>query len=162
MNGTFNINQFFEKLFNEPPPPKNTIDITFNNLSNTKELFEMLYNIFIKGLNIKFGNNDVIDIKYISNNDFNIFQKYFESMGLKLHCDIFHILQICSLNDIDIATKNTLNEKYDKSVLKHFKRNITKKDLLNYKNCKSNKLIDYKNQVIIGDNIYIIYFSFIV
>ena len=82
-------------------------------------------NIFIKGLNIKFGKNDVIDIKYISNNDFNIFQKYFESIGLKLHCDIFHILQICSLNDIDIDTKNTLNEKYkeiDKSVLKHFKR----------------------------------------
>ena len=104
------FDNFIDKIFtNEIKDPK-TYNLSVN-ISNLKEIFEMLLMVFTKGMKILYGNNGVVDLKNISESEFNVVKDYFMSMGYKLIVAVYSESEYFSNNitkyaDI-IINKNT-------------------------------------------------------
>ena len=161
------ILEFADKIFKEDPTPIRSIVISFDNVNDTKTLFEALITLFTEGMKILFGINGKVDLETICLDDFNKIVHYFSSMGIKLITHKFHITQV---KKMDILNKyymeHDLNIQYN--VTNHTEEfdthnfDIPNKELfINYKTLSSNTLVDYKYQLYVYNFVYIIQFDFI-
>ena len=130
---------------NEPLEPKSVqLEIP---LDNTKEMFEFLLHLFTESMKFKYSENgDTVDLKSCSISQMQKLNRYFMSFGLCFVYKVYH------MDQLDIG-KNYNNIKYPNKV--------DLEDMIPYKTVVSDKLIDYKFQIKIGEEIYIIFFSFI-
>lgn len=150
-----------KKIFLEPPKSQNSINIQFENINKTTELFETFLQLFTEGMKIKFGKNEKVNLSLISKEDFNIMEKYFLSMGIKLYYHIYHIQQVEqleNLNQTHLKSEYDIKNRLSEEQLKNFEK-LNPDFLINYKKSKSNNLKDLKFQIKIEDLIYVIYFE---
>lgn len=76
-------------IFSEPPgePRSRTIEFDTNNI---KQLFESLLIIFTNGMKLLFGNLEgVVELENLSEQDINLVQRYYESMGFRFYFDVY-------------------------------------------------------------------------
>ena len=66
-----------EKIFSEPPKKKNSIVISFENIGDTKTLFEALIYLFTQGMKILYGVDGKVNLEMITLEEFNIMISYF-------------------------------------------------------------------------------------
>jgi len=161
------INELVNKIFNEGIKPEKSIQVSFDGIENSKELFEILITVFTEGMKIHFGKNEKVDLNILSLKEFEKIIKYFRSIGILLCFHKFHVKQLERMENEGVHENITY--KYD-----IYNRNITNEYInsnyqdipipeyfINYKNVSSNILSDYKFQIRVSDNIYIIYFKFL-
>lgn len=156
-----------ELFYNDIKKPK-SIEILFEGMNNTKELFETLLTIFTEGMKIHYGVNNTVDLNSITEEQFTKIINYFLSIGILLQYHKFHILQIENLDNLYIKQKNIVF-KYDleesnidkEYILENYKDIPTKELLIPYKQINSNNIEDYKFQIRVKDNVFVLYFKFI-
>jgi hypothetical protein len=127
------LDNFVEKIFTCSIKPKNTYNLQVD-ITNIKDLFEMLLMVFTKGMKILYGNNGVVVLKNISETQLYKMKDYFLSIGYKLNIQIY--------NEIEYASKN---------IIKYSNYNINNKTKL------SELVLPFKSENIV----YIISFDFI-
>ena len=148
-------NSFVNMVFKNNPKPLKYYDVTFE-AKDSLDLFENLLDIFTKGCVILYGENNKVNLNKLNMDDFNNLNMYFNSFGINLHFKINHISQISKIDNYVYDYKPINQNEIDKLYLDK----IDQSDLVNYKFCKTNKLVDYKYQLRSDDLMYIIYFSF--
>jgi hypothetical protein len=120
MEKEINFDELILTLFNNPPKPQNTFGVSFINKdsnTNLKEIFENLLILFTEGMKILFGSEGKVNLELLSDDDIKLFNKYMESIGLKLIIDI-HIEEDGTIYDynrykytnLNITTNTKLNE----------------------------------------------------
>ena len=127
------LDNFVEKIFTCSIKPKNTYNLQVD-ITNIKDLFEMLLMVFTKGMKILYGNTGVVVLKNISETQLYKMKDYFLSIGYKLNIQIY--------NEIEYASKN---------IIKYSNYNINNKTKL------SELVLPFKSENIV----YIISFDFI-
>jgi len=158
------IEKLIDKLFNTAIQKPNSIQVSFEGMDNTRELFETFITIFTEGMKIHYGNNGHVDLDSLSHKDFELMKNYFASIGLQLNYHRFHVQQIENMENRGTC-KQYISVVYDYTKitdeeLKNSYPDTPSSDMLiNYKNVKTNSLGDYKFQIRVKDNIYIVYFS---
>ena len=133
------LEELVDTLFNNPPKDPKSFGISFvNKDSNTdlKEVFENLLILFTEGMKILYGNNGTVNLDILTENDINNFNKYMNSIGLKLLVDI-RVLE------------EGINQDYSK--FKYTNINITSRTKLN----------ELKLPFLTQRRVYIISFDFI-
>ena len=133
------LDELILNLFTNPPKEPNTIGISFiNQDTNTdlKEVFENLLILFTEGMKILFGRNGKVDLDGLNANDINNFNKYMNSIGLKM---IFEIRYL------------TVGVNEDYSRFKYTNKQITERTKLN----------ELKLPFLTQSKVYIISFDFI-
>jgi len=81
------IDELINNIFYSPPKNEKSISLDLD-CENTKELFNVLVEIFTKGMKIKFGNyNGVVNMDELVLEDFELIVEYFASFGFKLFFD---------------------------------------------------------------------------
>lgn len=128
-------NNFIEFIFSNEPKSIKSIDLKFEN-TNLKNLFEDLLDIFTKGMKLKYGKNDKVDLSSLTKHNIEHFNKYFNSFGFELNINI---------EPFDIINGN----KYE--YMKYDKININ----------SNTKLNELKLPFLSNDIVYIISFDFI-
>lgn len=164
-----NISNLSKNIFLNDLKPIKSIQIEFENIKNTKELFQSLLSIFTEGMILLYGKNGKVDITTINDNDFLKITSYFQSFGINIFFHKFYIKQIEDLeNELNYENKLiNINYKLQEKLLTKdeiFNRYPEKpgKHLLEkYQYLNSNILKDFKYQIRIKDTVYIIYFDFI-
>lgn len=165
------IYDLVNKIFKSDPQPQKSIIVQFDNIGNTCDLFESLLLLFTEGMKIKYGNNTgKVNIDSLLPEQIYTIIRYFTSIGIRLHLHKFHIQQLEKFEN----TSNTFspNVKYtynitkrvsEKYILENYEENTDNMGelLTDYKKTTSDKLVDYKYKIRVGDNIYIIYFDYI-
>ena len=120
MEKEIDFDELILTLFNNPPKPPNTFGVSFinkDNNTNLKEIFENLLILFTEGMKILFGSQGKVNLELLSEDDINLFNKYMESIGIKLNIDI-HIEEDGIIYDysrykytnLNITTRTKLNE----------------------------------------------------
>lgn len=109
-------NNFIEFIFSNEPKSVKSIDLKFEN-SNIKNLFEDLLDIFTKGMNLKYGKNNKVDLSLLNENNIEQFNKYFNSFGFKLniHIEPYNFInsskyEYMKYDKININSNTKLNE----------------------------------------------------
>lgn len=160
------INELIDTLFNNEIKPIKSIQVSFEGMENTKELFETLITIFTEGMKIHFGKNKNVDLNSLTLIEFEKIVKYFASIGILLCFHKFHIKQLEDMEN-ELSNPNIIYkyEIYTNLSDEYIKENYNDIALpeyfIYYKNIKSNKILDYKFQIRVVDNIYVIYFKFL-
>ena len=158
------------KIFNDDVKPPKSITVSFENLENIKELFEVLLLLFTRGMRMLFGRNGIVKLDCVSEKDFFKMIRYFYSIGIKLIFHKFHIQQIQKMEneELMISGKKLIQYIYrvenpvtDDFLEKNYPEKPHKNLLTDYKKISSDKLIDYKYKIRVKDNIYIIYFDYL-
>jgi len=161
------INDLIDNLFYTPPKPLNSIKVSFEGMENTRELFETLLTIFTHGMKIHYGNeNNTVDLNNITEEQFSKIINYFLSIGIQLFYHKFHILQLEEL-DNTYKIHSNISFKYDlqdskinrEEILDKYKDKPTKNLLIPYKQINSSNLEDYKFQIRVKDNVFVLYFK---
>nr|QDY52467.1 hypothetical protein 10_8 [Mimiviridae sp. ChoanoV1] len=120
MEKEIDFDELILTLFNNPPKPPYTFGVSFinkDNNTNLKEIFENLLILFTEGMKILFGSQGKVNLELLSDDDIKLFNKYMESIGLKLIIDI-HIKEDGTIYDynrykytnLNITTNTKLNE----------------------------------------------------
>lgn len=163
------IDELAKKVFSEPPKETNSIQIGFDNLKNVRELFEALLMLFTEGMKILYGNNGQVNLDNLTIEDHMKVTRYFSSIGINIYLHKFHISQIGELE-----TKLLRIQKADPNLsVSYNTQNHISKDLfertyfetptpdmiIKFTDVHSGELIDYKHQLRVGDNVYVIYFG---
>lgn len=83
-------------LFSEKPKEQNTIKLELSdnveNLQIGLHIFQELLMIFTSGIKYLFGNGDeTVNITILTEEDINLMNQYFKSMGFKITIEIFTI-----------------------------------------------------------------------
>ena len=133
------LDELIDTLFNNPPKEPKAFGISFVNkdsMTDLKEVFENLLILFTEGMKILYGNNDKVNLDTLTENDINNFNKYMNSIGLKLLVDI-RVLE------------EGINQDYSK--FKYTNINITSRTKLN----------ELKLPFLTQRRVYIISFDFI-
>jgi hypothetical protein len=133
------LGDLIETLFDTAPKPPKTYGVSFvnqDNLTNLKEVFENLLTLFTAGMKILFGENGKVDLDKLSENDFKNFNKYMNSIGLKVEVAIIEVKE---------------NDTVDYSQLSYKKLKITNKT----------KLVELKLPLMVSNKIYIVQFDFL-
>jgi hypothetical protein len=133
------LEELIDTLFNNPPKEPKSFGIAFinkDNITDLKEVFENLLILFTEGMKILYGNNGTVNLDTLTENDINSFNKYMNSIGLKLLVDI-RILE------------EGINQDYSK--FKYSNINITSRTKLN----------ELKLPFLTQKKVYIISFDFI-
>ena len=160
------INDLIEDLFhNEIKEPK-SIEVCFEGMNNTQELFETLLTIFTEGMKIHYGKNNTVDLNSITEEQFTKIVNYFLSIGIILYYHKFHILQIEKLDNSSAPHENIMF-KYDlqesnidkEYILENYKDIPTKDLLIPYKQVNSPHVEDYKFQIRVKDHVFVLYFK---
>jgi hypothetical protein len=159
-----NIKELANKVFSTLPQEENSINVEFEFIEKTEELFETFLELFTEGMKILYGENDQVDLSVLSIKEFKKVEKYFKSMRIKLYYHIFHIQQIEELENQN--NKSDFQVKYDteltltnEQLCANFPESPTKDMLIKYKLITSNNIIDYKFQLKVKDILYVIYFE---
>ena len=161
------INDLIDNLFNTEPKPPNSIKISFEGMENIRELFETLLTIFTHGMKIHYANeNNTVDLNTISEQQLSKIVNYFLSIGIILFYHKFHILQLEELDNCkkiydNIEFKYDLQQPIDDKdkILAEYKDKPTKELLIPYKQINSSNLEDYKFQIRVKDNVFVLYFK---
>ena len=83
------LEELIISIFSEPPGEPRTRTITFDT-NNLKQLFESLLIIFTNGMKLLFGNSrGVVELENLSEENINLVQSYYESMGFRFYFDIY-------------------------------------------------------------------------
>ena len=83
-NITIDIDDMINNIFNNPPKDNKSIHLSFD-VNDEYELFKILVDILTSGLKILFGDaNGKVNINLITENDFKIIEKYFNSFGFDI------------------------------------------------------------------------------
>lgn len=85
-NEEIEIEDLITFLFDNEPKPPNSIKVTFDNI-DIKKLFESLLMIFTYGMRIKYSkdpDNKTVDLSNLSSQNLVEFNKYMNSIGIKL------------------------------------------------------------------------------
>jgi hypothetical protein len=139
--------EFFMHVFdrNEPLEPK-AVQLEIP-LDTTKELFEFLLHLFTESMKFKYSHDgETVDLKLCTDGQIRELNRYFMSFGLCFICKVYHV------NQFDIGN-NYNKDKYTEP--------ISLDNMIPYKSVVSDKLNDYKFQIKVDDEIYVIFFSFI-
>tara|TARA_B110000261_G_C13074519_1_gene353506 strand:- start:829 stop:1260 length:432 start_codon:yes stop_codon:yes gene_type:complete len=133
------LEELIETLFNNTPKDPKAFGISFVNeesITDLKEVFENLLIIFTEGMKILHGENGKVNLDKLTSNDIIHFDKYMNSIGLKIIIDI---------RDLEEG----VNQDYSK--FKYTNKNITEKTKLN----------ELKLPFLTQRKVYIISFDFI-
>lgn len=133
------LDELILNLFTNPPKEPKTIGISFINqesITDLKEVFENLLILFTEGMKILFGTNGKVDLDGLTHNDINNFNKYMNSIGLKMIFEIRYLTE-------------GVNEDYSR--FKYTNKVIT----------ESTKLNELKLPFLTQSKVYIISFDFI-
>ncbi len=159
MEFTFNEIDFDEliiNIFNNPPENPNTILINFDTF-DIKELFEKLLLIFNNGCKLLFSENGIkVDIFKLSDDNFILLNKYFNSFGINIHFKKFSVVQVSKFKSFLEGNINTFNN----NLFNEFS-NIELLDLISYKNSNSSNLEDLRFQLRVSDIVFILHFSYL-
>jgi hypothetical protein len=161
-----NISNLAKNIFLDDIKPLKSIQIEFEDMNNSKELFQSLVSIFTEGMILLFGNNGTVDLNTISSDEFMKIIQYFKSFGIQIFVHKFYIKQIENMEN-RISGNTLLNYKYDliepklsENVIQQLYPDLPTYDLMkNYKLINSDLLTDYKYQLRVKDSVYIIYFD---
>ena len=161
------IMDLVERVFKDEVKPANSIQVNFEGMDNTINLFETFITIFTEGMKIHFVNNGNVDLNSITQENFITIVGYFASIGVLLNYHKFHVKQLEKMENNN--SPDTLSYSYDlqdKDVTNDFIKNNYKDTpspnlFIKYKTIKSDRLPDYKFQIRVLDNIYVIYFEFL-
>ena len=83
------LEELIISIFSEPPGEPRTRTIAFDT-NNLKQLFESLLIIFTNGMKLLFGNSQgVVELENLSEENINLVQSYYESMGFRFYFDIY-------------------------------------------------------------------------
>ena len=121
MNGEkeLGLEELIDTLFSNPPKDPKAFGISFVNeesITDLKEVFENLLIIFTEGMKILHGENGKVNLDKLTSNDIIHFDKYMNSIGLKIIIDIREL-------------EEGVNQDYSK--FKYTNKNITEKTKLN-------------------------------
>ena len=156
------ITELAKNVFNNPPGGDNSINVEFECIEKTKDLFEIFIELFTEGMKILYGDNGIVDLKRLNSNEFKIVQQYFKSMRINLFFHIFHIQQIEQLENTYQSYKSHYNIIQTLTIDELetlFPEKPTLELLKKYSTVSSTNLIDYKFQLKVDDLLYVIYFS---
>jgi hypothetical protein len=132
--------------------PKNSVKLEIDTENGTvKEMFEMALQFFTTGMQVWYGNN--INLKNISQDEFERFRKFFEAVGLTFYVKIFTREQVDDFY-------------YNRKSDKEYNFELRPEHLLKYRECPSNNLIDHYFQLKVETgfsdySIYVINFDFL-
>jgi hypothetical protein len=145
--------ELIDGIFRSDPRDPYSIAIDFDQ-SSVKELFETFLRIFHRGSIILFGDdNDKVDLDKLTIDDFIYMGKYFKSFGI----DIF-FKKIPHHQYIDyISYISKSNHYYDSY---KYEQPIETVDIVKFRNQKYQKIDDFRYQIIVKDNLYILYFRY--
>ena len=148
-------NSFVKIVFTKGLKSPNYYSASFES-SNITELFEDLLDIFTKGCVILFSqDNKTVNLTKLTSQDFELINKHFNSFGMNIHYKINHISQVTKLDNHEYYYKPVPDEDIEKI----FHDSLVGSDLINYKECISNKLEDRRYQLRSDDLMYIVWFS---
>tara|TARA_B100001093_G_C26816445_1_gene1009934 strand:+ start:864 stop:1289 length:426 start_codon:yes stop_codon:yes gene_type:complete len=116
------INQLIERIFSEEPKNPNSIELSFIDQIELKDLFEFLLTFFTDGSKLLYGNQDgIVDITKWGDDEINKMKNYCQSIGFDV------IIEMYNKNDqetyyIDFNKMNYKKLKVDsKTELNEFK-----------------------------------------
>jgi hypothetical protein len=159
MEISFNEIDFDElilNIFNKEPEQPNSILINFDT-TDIKELFDRLLLIFNNGCKLLFSYNGLnVNIFKLTDNDFILLNKYFNSFGINIYFKKFSVVQVSKFKSF---LEGTIT-KFDTNLFNDFSE-IELLDLINFKNSNSNYLEDLRFQLRVNDIVFILYFSFL-
>jgi len=156
------IDTFIEYIFNTGIKPSNSICFSFDDTRNILELFKTLLEIFTKGCKILFSENGkTVDLKNLKKKDIELFQNYFLSFGIVFHYRLYNVYQVEKFLNSKITNKRSkiILKKNKKKLDDNYDNDICDDMLMDYKDVKSNNLIDYRYKIKIDNNFYILFFN---
>ena len=81
------IDELINNIFYSPPKNEKSINLDLD-CDDIKQVFQVLVEIFTKGMKIKFGDNaGSVNLDELALEDFNLMKEYFASFGFKLFFD---------------------------------------------------------------------------
>lgn len=104
------------------------IELSLGGVENNKDLFYFLIDLLCKGLILLFGNNNRVDLEYISLDNFKIMQAKIELAGIETVLDIKmntnNIIPGVNIRDIELMNDNSKLEDFifkviDKNLIYH-------------------------------------------
>ena len=109
------IEELFEAILSKPAEPPKSIDLSFVNEIELKDLFEFLLQFFTEISKTFFSNeNNTVDLEKLSELDLKRINNYIQSIGFTSTIDIF---PTSALDIFDIARLQ--NGKYNKITITH-------------------------------------------
>lgn len=140
-------------IFKSEPREPYSIAIDFD-LTSIRELFESFLRIFHRGSILLFGDeNEKVDLDRLSIEDFINMGRYFKSFGIDIY---FKKVPHQQYKDF-VAYLYSSSNSYDYTKYEHVLETV---DILKYKYQRVKKIDDYRYQIIVKDNLYILYFSY--
>jgi hypothetical protein len=118
-----NIDELFENILSKPAEPPKSIDLSFVNEIDLKDLFEFLLQFFTEISKTFFSNDqNIVELENLNDFDLKRINAYIESIGFKTIIDIYPVdsmdifniarLQNGKYNKITIGNSTKLNELY--------------------------------------------------
>ena len=164
MNKEGDIDSFINFIFRNEVKGVNSISFTSDEPKETIDLFKMLLEIFTKGCRILFSKDGKsVNLSLFSKSDVEKLQKYFLSFGIIFNWRKYHVTQVekflnsqISNNRIKISLKKSVKKRINN---KHYDNDISEGMLKDYKEVVSNNLSDYRFRLIVGDDVYILFFK---
>lgn len=149
------FDKFINDIFNSPPKKINSVNLSLTSL-NSSELFDRLINIFIEASGILFGNlNNNVVYKNLSIVDIDRVNQYFNSFGIQVFIKSCHHVLVNNLKRfINNQDPLQLSTQEEIEITSDYPDKPEVIDIIDYKNLRSDKLIDYRYQIV-EDNIYI-------
>lgn len=147
------FDDLIDGIFRSEPRDPYSISIDFD-LTSTRELFQSFLQIFHRGSIILYGDsNEKVDLDRLTMDDFIYIAKFFKSFGV----DIF-FKKIAKQQYKDfIAYISNSNNSYNSS---KYSTIIETADIVKFKYQYAKKIDDYRYQIIVKDNLYILYFNY--
>ena len=109
------IEELFEAILSKPAEPPKSIDLSFVNEIELKDLFEFLLQFFTEISKTFFSNDDnIVELEQLSELDLKRINNYIQSIGFSSTIDIF---PTSALDIFDIARLQ--NGKYNKITITH-------------------------------------------
>tara|TARA_B100002019_G_C20945528_1_gene438931 strand:+ start:46 stop:456 length:411 start_codon:yes stop_codon:yes gene_type:complete len=109
------IEELFEAILSKPAEPPKSIDLSFVNEIELKDLFEFLLQFFTEISKTFFSNDDnIVELEQLSELDLKRINNYIQSIGFSSTIDIF---PTTALDIFDIARLQ--NGKYNKINITH-------------------------------------------
>jgi hypothetical protein len=101
-----NVEAITDRLFLNDIQPPGSIQLSFENIDdgiiNLKDIFELLFQTFTKGMIIKFGNSSgTVDLDKVNPDNINHINLFFNSIGFKIN---FTVEKQLSCNEIESFT----------------------------------------------------------
>lgn len=84
--------QIAQKIFSKPVKPANSCSFQVDSGMTTKDIFEMLLEIFTEGMKVLYGNAEgKVDLNSLEAKDMEKVQEYFASLGFQCRYKIYPI-----------------------------------------------------------------------